>query len=146
VLKVVGVFVLALTIACGTIMVSQPEPTPGLRYLVELGRVKEHQEALRRLVQFRVAERFGNVSTVETQVWWVERRLRYKGEEYGGLCFKCTEIYVYDRRDLCTSSYIHELIHCYHRRIEGWRDFEHENLKWWKLVDELKIECRELGW
>lgn len=144
--RILRTLVIAILFSCGASVVQAPEPTPGLRYTVDLGELKKHENALRELVQHRVAERFGDVSGVETTVWWVQGRLRYLGKNYGGLCFKCTEIYVLDTGDLCNSSYIHELIHCYHTQIEGWRDFKHVNKKWWDLVEPLKKECRERGW
>jgi hypothetical protein len=124
-----------------------PDPTPGLKHAVDLSGSKKHEDALRALVQQRVAERFGkDVSSVETKVWWVEGELRYKGGKYGGLTYGCGEIYVRDTGDLCYSSYIHELLHCYHSEVEGWRDFKHVDKKWWSLVKPLKAECIRRGW
>lgn len=137
--------VLALVLSCGAYV--HPEPTPGLKHAVDLSGPKKNENALRALVQQRVTESFGkDVSAVETTVWWVEGRLMYKGANYGGLTYKCDEIYVKDTGDLCYSSYVHELLHCYHSVVEGWRDMKHANKKWWDMVEPLKNECISKGW
>jgi hypothetical protein len=146
VVRFLWVLTLTIIVSCSAAVVLAPEPSPGLRYAVYLGEPRAHEDGLRRLVQQRVAEVHGDVSSVETTVWWVEGGLKHLGENYGGLCFGCSEIYVLDTGDLCYSSYIHELIHCYHATIEGWRDFKHESKKWWDLVDPLKQECARRGW
>lgn len=135
----------ALVLSCGAYV--PPAPTPGLKHLVNLGGPKKHENALRGLVQQEVARRFGkDVSAVETRVWWVEGKLMYKGGSYGGLTYSCEEIYVKDIGDLCYSSYVHELIHCYRSKVTGTRDINHADKKWWDLVEPLRSECISRGW
>jgi len=153
--------VLALFVACATVpgshFVKGPQPSD-LRFTVMIGE-KPNQEKLRQLVLETVTRNFGNVMDVDTTVWWVDQELRWWAQDketnkrldyktnYWGLCFGCDEIYVLDRnKSICDTSYIHELIHCYHAKVEGWRDFKHEHKKWWDLVKTLQAECRAQGW
>ena len=142
----------AIVLACSSSHPKPPEaPQPkGVRFRVDLGK-KPNQDELEQYVRKVISSRFADVMDVTVKVWWTPEILRYhlKGDKglgyYYGLHFTCDEIYVYDR-GLCESSFIHELLHCFHTVLTGDGDKKHTNKIWWDLVDPMKAECSRRGW